>query len=94
VRQPIPEKGDTRGMGLKLVGEVMLGELLIQRNVITRRQLERALEVQKKDGSRIGEALVRIGATTMPQIEQALRIQGRDRQFSNQKMRARIDPSS
>jgi len=75
------EKGDTRGTGLKLVGEAMLGEILIERNVITRRQLERALEVQKQTGSRVGEALVKIGATTFEQIEQALRIQGRDRRF-------------
>ncbi|HEX6885341.1 MAG TPA: hypothetical protein VF530_18345 [Planctomycetota bacterium] len=75
------ENVEARGTGLKIVGEVMLGELLIQRGVITRRQLERALEVQKKDGARIGEALVKIGATTMEQIEQALRIQGRDRRF-------------
>jgi len=75
------ENVEARGTGLKIVGEVMLGELLIQRGVITRRQLERALEVQKKEGTRIGEALVKIGATTMEQIEQALRIQGRDRRF-------------
>jgi len=75
------DQSETLGTGLKMVGEVMLGELLIQRNVITRRQLERALEVQKKEGLRIGEALVKIGATTMEQIEQALRIQGRDRRF-------------
>ena len=72
---------DTRGTGLKLVGEAMIGEILIERNVITRRQLERALDVQKQTGTRIGEALVKIGATTMEQIEQALRIQGRDRRF-------------
>jgi hypothetical protein len=74
-------KADTRGTGLKLVGEAMIGEILIERNVITRRQLERALEVQKQTGTRIGEALVKLGATTMEQIEQALRIQGRDRRF-------------
>jgi hypothetical protein len=75
------EPNDARGTGLKLVGEAMLGEILIERNVITRRQLERALEVQKQTGMRIGEALVKLGATTLEQIEQALRIQGRDRRF-------------
>lgn len=79
--RPALDKNETRGTGLKMVGEVMLGELLIQRNVITRRQLERALEVQKKEGARIGEALVKVGATTMEQIEQALKIQARDRRF-------------
>jgi hypothetical protein len=79
---PSKDLPDTRGTGLKLVGEVLLGEILIERNVIARRQLERALEVQKQTGSRIGEALVKIGATTLEQIEQALRIQGRDRRFA------------
>jgi hypothetical protein len=73
------EKADVRGTGLKLVGEAMLGEILIERNVITRRQLERALEVQKQTGCRIGEALVKLGATTIDQIDQALRIQGKQR---------------
>jgi hypothetical protein len=76
------QKGDARGTGLKLVGEAMLGEILIERSVITRRQLERALEFQKQSGVRIGEALVKMGATTLEQIEQALRIQGRERRFS------------
>jgi hypothetical protein len=74
---------DIRGTGLKLVGEAMLGEILVERNVITRRQLERALEFQKLSGSRIGEALVKMGATTIEQIEQALRVQGRERRFTN-----------
>ncbi|MSR63976.1 MAG: hypothetical protein EXS08_16250 [Planctomycetes bacterium] len=70
---------DTRGTGLKLMGEVLLGELLIERGVITRRQLERALEVQKASGVRVGEALVKIGAASLEHIEQALRVQGKDR---------------
>jgi len=74
---------DTRGTGLKLVGEAMLGEILVERNVVTRRQLERALEFQKQSGSRIGEALVKMGATTIEQIEQALRVQSRERRFTN-----------
>ncbi len=75
------DKADVRGMGLKLAGEALLGEILIERNVVTRRQLERALEVQKQSGTRIGEALVKTGATTLDQIEQALRFQGRERRF-------------
>jgi len=79
----VDKNSDTRGTGLKLVGEAMLGEILIQRNVVTRKQLERALEVQKQTGARVGEALVKLGVTTMDQIEQALRIQGRDRRFGS-----------
>ena len=78
---PEKEKPALRIAGLKLVGEAMLGEILVEHNVITRRQLERALEVQKQTGTRIGEALVKIGATTIDQIDQALKLQGRERRF-------------
>lgn len=78
---PSVEKAPTLGIGLKLLGEAMLGEILIERNVITRRQLERGLEVQKQTGARIGEALVQLGTTTLEQIEQALELQGRERRF-------------
>ncbi|NOT30925.1 MAG: hypothetical protein HOP15_10805 [Planctomycetes bacterium] len=79
--EPQKPQVDTRGTGLKLVGEAMIGEILVERNVITRRQLERALEVQKQTGARIGDALVKLGATTIDQIEQALHFQGRERRF-------------
>jgi len=69
------------GLGLKLVGEALLGEILVEHNLVTRRQLERALEAQKRSGMRIGEALVQMGATTFDQIEQALYLQGRERRF-------------
>jgi len=82
---PKIERVDTRGTGLKLVGEALLGEILIERNLITRRQLERALEVQKQTGARVGEALVKLGATTMEQIEAALRAQGKERRFATPK---------
>jgi hypothetical protein len=78
---PPKERAPILGTSLKLVGEALLGEILIERNVITRRQLERALEAQKQTGQRIGDTLVKIGATTMEQIEQALRVQGRERRF-------------
>jgi len=75
-------KAEPKGMGLKLMGEVLLGEILVERGTITRRQLERALEVQKTSGVRIGEALVKMGATTQEHIEHALRTQSQDRRFS------------
>lgn len=73
---------ESRGLGLRLVGEVLLGEILVERGVITRRQLEKALEVQKLTGKRIGEALVEMGATTPETIDHALRVQGGGRSFS------------
>jgi hypothetical protein len=92
-QESVFERNEPLGTGLKIVGEVLLGELLLQRNVITRRQLERALEVQKKEGLRVGEALVKIGATTLEQIEQALKIQSRDRRFGIRGSDRPTDPS-
>jgi hypothetical protein len=86
-RESLPEpaqpvgKAEPRGTGLKLMGEVLLGEILVERGAITRRQLERALEVQRSTGLRIGEALVKSGATTQENIEHALRLQSQDRRF-------------
>lgn len=74
-------KAEPRGTGLKLMGEVLLGEILVERGTITRRQLERALDVQKSTGLRIGEALVKMGATTQEHIDHALRTQSQDRRF-------------
>jgi hypothetical protein len=75
-------KPEPRGTGLKLMGEALLGEILVERGTITRRQLERALEAQKATGMRIGEALVKLGATTQEHIEHALKVQSGDRRFS------------
>lgn len=79
---PAAVKPEPKGLGLKLMGEVLLGEILIERGTITRRQLERALEVQKTTGQRLGEALVKLGATTQEHIDHALRMQSQDRRFS------------
>ena len=40
-----------------------LGELLIERGIITKSQLEKALEVQRQKGGLIGQILVVLGFT-------------------------------
>ena len=52
-----------------------LGELLIERGVITQEQLQKALAVQKEEGGLLGQVLVRLGATTEEDIAQALTAQ-------------------
>ena len=79
---PSVVKSEPKGLGLKLMGEVLLGEILVERGAITRRHLERALEVQKTTGLRLGEALVKLGATTQEHIDHALRTQSQDRRFN------------
>ena len=52
-----------------------LGELLIERGVITKSQLEKALQVQKEKGGLIGQILVVLGFTKEEEIAQALTVQ-------------------
>ncbi len=52
-----------------------LGELLIERSVITKKQLEHALETQKAKGGLIGQVLVGLGYATEETIAQALTAQ-------------------
>jgi len=52
-----------------------LGELLIERGIINRKQLEKALQVQKEKGGLIGEVLVGLGYAKEEDIAQALTCQ-------------------
>lgn len=60
---------------LKRIISKQLGELLIERKIITPRQLEEALEIQKQRGGLIGEILVMLGFAKEEQIAQALTAQ-------------------
>ena len=53
----------------------LLGEILVRRNLITNEQLNRALELQKKEGGFIGELLVRLGFMEERDIVVALVVQ-------------------
>ena len=52
-----------------------LGELLIERGLITKEQLHHALEAQKEKGGLIGQLLVGLGYTSEENIAQALTAQ-------------------
>lgn len=45
-------------------GSMRLGDILIAAKLITQRQLEAALDTQKKTGARLGEALINLGFVT------------------------------
>ncbi len=53
----------------------LLGEILVKRNIITPKQLDTALEVQKKEEGYIGEILVRLGFLEERDIVVALVVQ-------------------
>lgn len=52
-----------------------LGELLTERGVISKDQLEKALSLQKQEGGLIGQILVKLGFTSEEEIAQALTAQ-------------------
>lgn len=52
-----------------------LGELLIERKLITPPQLEQALKLQQQEGGLLGQILVRLGFTTEEAVAQALTAQ-------------------
>ncbi len=62
-------------MAQKRVVSKQLGELLIERGVITKEQLEQALQVQKEKGGLIGQILVDLGFAKEEEIAQALTTQ-------------------
>lgn len=62
-------------MPLRRIINKQLGELLIERGIITKVQLEKALLVQREKGGLIGEILVELGFTREEEIAQALTAQ-------------------
>ncbi len=62
-------------MTIRKVINKQLGELLIERGVISKLQLDKALNVQKEKGGLIGEVLVELGLAKEEDITQALTVQ-------------------
>ena len=62
---------------LASVEERLLGEVMLQLGMVTKKQLEQGLVLQRATDERIGEALVSLGAATWGQVEQAMAVQRR-----------------
>jgi hypothetical protein len=62
-------------MPLKKIINKQLGELLIERGIISQSQLNKALNLQKEKGGLLGEVLVELGFTKEEDIVQALTAQ-------------------
>ncbi len=52
-----------------------LGEILVRNGIITREQLERTLEYQRREGGLLGQILVKLGYVNERDIVQALTVQ-------------------
>jgi serine/threonine-protein kinase len=59
--------------------EELLGEYLVAHGLITRSDLERALDVATSSGEQLGETLIRLGLSDPVDVFRVIRQQGRDR---------------
>ena len=59
-------------MGFKKTKTRQIGQLLIEKGVITSEQLDKALEIQLKEGGLIGQILIKMGFVTEAQIEESV----------------------
>ncbi len=64
-------------LGLRLMDQRKLGEILVSLTMLTPDQLERALKHQKALGKRLGETLVELGYLNKASVDSALRMQRR-----------------
>jgi len=60
---------------LKRVTNKKLGELLMEKGIITSTQLDKSLEIQKEKGGLLGKILVDLGYAKEEEIAQALTVQ-------------------
>lgn len=72
---PLPS-GEKHPAQLRMATELLLGEILVLQDVITRKELEQALQQQRRDGLLLGETLLRSGRVTRHQLQSALTMQG------------------
>ena len=59
------------------IGSVLLGEIMLEHEMIDRAQLDDALNAQRESGKCIGETLVQIGAASWTDVTEAIREQAR-----------------
>lgn len=59
-------------MPIRKVAKKRLGEILLEKGSISKGQLDKALQLQKKQGGLIGQVLVRLGYVTEEEIVTAL----------------------
>lgn len=55
--------------------EKLLGEILVEKNIISSEQLKQTLDVQLQEGGHIGEIVVRLGFATEEDIAQCISFQ-------------------
>ncbi len=67
---------DEAPLGLRLMSDVLFGEVLVRQGILSQEQLERALRSQRATGARLGEELVNLGYCSWTDVNYALDLQG------------------
>jgi hypothetical protein len=72
--EPAPEGAPADGSqtATDLVGDMMLGQILLQRGQILEEHIHQAIKVQRATSARIGDIFVKIGACSRQQVADAL----------------------
>ncbi len=74
---PASLRGEPEDMReIHVINDMMLGEILVQLGIITSDDIQRALNLQLREGLQFGESILRIGAATVSEIQTGIRIQG------------------
>ena len=81
-RVPEPSIVDTMdAKSLRLVSDILLGQIMVERGLVSQKALDAALASQRASGMRIGEALVQSGACSWDQVEYGLKLQAQRRKY-------------
>ena len=76
-----------------VVGDMLLGQILIRKGYISEQQLRQAVELQHTSGLRFGEALMKLGCVVWAQLEEGLKYQDACRQLVEGVTQTRPAPS-
>lgn len=81
-----------RSMGSTAAGRARLGDMLMDRRLVTALQLDEAVRRQKESGLRLGEVLLEMNLVSRDQLDRILRIQGEgtDATVSTAERKARL----
>ncbi|MEX2373180.1 MAG: hypothetical protein WD800_05205, partial [Dehalococcoidia bacterium] len=66
---------DIREAAHRAHGRSTIGDLLLEADILTRDDLERAIQLSEQSGVRLGEALISLGAVSEEQLGEQLAIQ-------------------
>lgn len=72
---PAARAAQDSGVGLRLMDQRKLGEILVSLSMLSQEQVERALKHQRSNGKRFGESLVELGYINKAALEATLRMQ-------------------